>query len=370
MCACERGAARAETPLRRPRRGFSPLALSGISESNRVCPGPKPGGLAISLIPAEQGPGCPGRDCSLLSVGIAGFEPATSRPRTERSAKLSHIPLCLAWSYGDLNSGLPGANRVLYQTELHPHCPALCNYATTLRGTRWSGVPWSYADLNRGPLQCHCSALPAELQPHGGAKGAPRCERDAPSAPADVWFRLQAARQRCSRCGETDRGFFRYVRANPAVFLPAKVAVVAEDLVIRRKTKLDDGQVKHGAATHRFPMSTTPAIHVIQGQEAAIGLSTASAVRAVTVQYLVLEAIMVSPPPAANPIRISCHLSGTASSRLSLERFFIASVVSPLVFSTSSHVTTVLEDSLLSSQYTSTFTRRWCCAGEEGFEPP
>ena len=33
-------------------------------------------------------------------VGLTGFEPATSRSRTERSTKLSHNPLCFALSDG------------------------------------------------------------------------------------------------------------------------------------------------------------------------------------------------------------------------------------------------------------------------------
>ena len=33
-------------------------------------------------------------------VGLTGFEPATSRSRTERSTKLSHNPLCFALSNG------------------------------------------------------------------------------------------------------------------------------------------------------------------------------------------------------------------------------------------------------------------------------
>ena len=108
--------------------------------------------------------------------------------------------------------------------------------------------------------------------------------------PAALWTagttlgcRRDGARRRCSRCGETDRDFFSHVRACPAVVLPAKVAVVAEDLVILWEPLPDDGQVKHGATAHLLPVSTAAAVHMIQAQEATIGLPTASTVRAVTV---------------------------------------------------------------------------------------
>lgn len=101
------------------------VLASGISESNRVCPGPKPGGLpspsfplvtprVLNPPPVLRTAGLPRlrfpvhptpgvvrrlRSCAPAGrlqtgpVGEAGFEPATSRSRSERAAKLRHSPL-------------------------------------------------------------------------------------------------------------------------------------------------------------------------------------------------------------------------------------------------------------------------------------
>lgn len=187
----------------------------------------------------------------------------------------------------------------------------------------------------------------------------PRCERgpghrtDRRGVPPEDGTPILAARwrspRRCSRCGETDLGFLSLVRARTAVLLPAKVAVVAEDLVLLRKPLLDDGQVKHGPAAHLPSMSAATAVYVVHGQETAIGLSTASTASTVSGQHLVLEAIVVSPLLAANPVGVCCHLRGPTSGRLSTKLLFVQGIVVPLVLSTV-HSTSVLESSLLSSQ--------------------
>lgn len=132
MCACEPGAYRAETPLRRPVRGFPLLALSGTSESNRVFPGPRPGGLPspsfpsvassgssirprYSILPMAQFPCAsytidtpqvaslrPVSSWPLSCVGIAGIEPAAPWPpaRCAADAPYPEVPglICLRTS--------------------------------------------------------------------------------------------------------------------------------------------------------------------------------------------------------------------------------------------------------------------------------
>jgi hypothetical protein len=144
-----------------------------------------------------------------------------------------------------------------------------------------------------------------------------------------------------------------HVRADTAVQFSAQVAVKAKKLELRRELALDDIQVNHGPAAYGLAVNPPTAVHVVDGQEATIGLSTASTACTVSVQHLILEAIMISPPPGTNSVRISCHLRCVASSGLNFQGLFVTSVVIPLVSSIRClrwHSATILEYSLLSSQ--------------------
>jgi hypothetical protein len=82
-------------------RRLEQTTVSGWQDSNLRSPGPKPGALAI---------------LGYTPVGIAGLEPATSRPRTARPANLRHISRCVE------TAGIEPAAATLARRARSPSC--------------------------------------------------------------------------------------------------------------------------------------------------------------------------------------------------------------------------------------------------------
>jgi hypothetical protein len=89
-----------------------------------------------------------------MSIGVTGFEPATSWSRTKRSTKLSYTPDIFSPDC-DLSPRRP-----LYQSELHPGLFTLIPTAICRRGdrsTKLSYTPVSRAHRSRAEEHKECS---------------------------------------------------------------------------------------------------------------------------------------------------------------------------------------------------------------------
>lgn len=238
----------------------------------------------------------------------------------------------------------------------------LSGYGSGRRGTRGSAA-------SRRPS---VSPVLRQSSPVRQGRSDPGEERLAPCLPAGrAHSRMSPGGERtddrscaagwrpplCSRCREADHGLLAcLVWANPLVVSPSQVAVEAEHLEVGGEAPPDYVQVEHDAAADSLAMGCSAAIDVVDGQEAAIGLSTAGTARTVAIERLVLQALVISPPLATNSLGVSRHLLGVASSCLRAEFLLVADVVVLVVLSPR-HGATVLDNSLCNSQLTSQFSR-------------
>lgn len=159
MCACEPGAYRAETPLRRPGRGFPLLALSGISESNRVLPAPKAGGLPSPSFPFAG-------VLSSYTTALGSWRLAwPARPSGHWTRRRNHVRAAGTRTRTSGSSGWTDSNRrppgpqpgALTNLRYNPR--ALVDWpaedSADNQENRWS----EWADSNRRPLRPERSAL-------------------------------------------------------------------------------------------------------------------------------------------------------------------------------------------------------------------
>lgn len=205
--------------------------VSGWPDSNWRPPAPHAGALSQTAL--QPGAGVvslcepPARKSGVLPrhsplVGKAGFEPASSRPRTERANLTALLPGCAAEVYptrhpvatgfwlrrspdsllrvgsqctGETGASLTSAARTpgfcqCHEVEMNGFEPMtvrlragcstglsyipVCHTSgprqwphasqTSIPVPEWCSPPWwSYADSNRGPPACHAGALPAAL---------------------------------------------------------------------------------------------------------------------------------------------------------------------------------------------------------------
>jgi hypothetical protein len=151
------------------------VLASGISESNRVCPGPKPGGLpspsfplvtprVLNPPPVLRTAGLPRlrfpvhptpgvvrrlRSCAPAGrlqtgpVGVRGFEPRTSSSRTMRASQAALYP------DGVANYSGPGAGDSRRVMPVALRRAAVPRFAT-----------WRRSDSNRRHAACGAAALP------------------------------------------------------------------------------------------------------------------------------------------------------------------------------------------------------------------
>lgn len=124
------------------------------------------------------------------------------------------------------------------------------------------------------------------------------------------------------------------MRADAAIMGTPQVAVETEDAELGREASLDEVQVEHGATTDRLTMGGPAPVHMVNRQEATIGLSTASTARAVTVQHRVLEAMMINPPSGTNSLGVSRHPRSVTDRGLSVKNRLVPGIVLPVVLGT------------------------------------